>query len=63
MVMAKPPTKALEERSVEEEGRRGKAFMKRLSSIMLLMMDTREYEVELSSLVLLVIIMMSNFPF
>jgi hypothetical protein len=37
--MANPPTKAFEERSEEEDGKRGSTFIKSVSSMMLLMIE------------------------
>jgi hypothetical protein len=63
MVIANPPTSAFEERSEEDEGRRGRTLTNRLSSMILLTIEVRVYAVESSSLVALPMMMMSSFPF
>lgn len=63
IVIANPPTSAVDERSVEDEGRRGRTLMKRLSSMILFTMEERTYPVELSSLMIWYMIIKSNFPF
>ena len=63
MVTANPPTSEVELRSEEDEGRRGRTLINRLSSIILLTIEARVYAIESSSLVAFPIKMMSSFPF